>query len=78
MGLRKALTKGCHQDARRSSRGLAEVSLATPKMQAVQASKFVERTWHHICPCFCDLRCMHVCVYYCNTYYKAVRVGGGG
>jgi hypothetical protein len=21
---------------------------------------------------------MTVCVYYCSTYYKAVRVGGGG
>jgi hypothetical protein len=29
--------KGCHQDARRSSRGLAEVALATPTMQAVQS-----------------------------------------
>ncbi len=23
-------------------------------------------------------RCVHVCVYYCSTNYKAVRVGGGG
>jgi hypothetical protein len=21
---------------------------------------------------------MYVCIYYCSTYYKAVRVGGGG
>ena len=26
--------------------------------------------------CSTDLRC--VCVYYCSTYYKEVRVGGGG
>jgi hypothetical protein len=24
------------------------------------------------------LRCRGVSVYYCSTYYKAVRVGGGG
>jgi hypothetical protein len=24
------------------------------------------------------LQCVCVCVYYCSTYYKAVRVGGGG
>ena len=24
------------------------------------------------------VRTVNVCVYYCSTYYKAVRVGGGG
>ena len=28
--------------------------------------------------CACVFFLYHVCIYYCSTYYKAVREGGGG
>ena len=63
VGIRKAL-KAVSQCSTFESEIIAEVPFATPAMQAVHLSKYVTHS--------------NVCVYYCRTYYKAVREGGGG